>query len=268
MPFGKILGALATSIGPKLIEGLAGKAGLSSGMAEAAGSAVPAMTKIAGIPLPGHGAMAGQDAAAFMDKAYPGTNPWERLGANAGASIGAAEKTTKSQERMQEKELATRKQVARIQAGATTEAAAIAHGPDAVTSISGRRVDPFDTRTQQDRERLPHEIGKIIQDTRLTRGQATIEEAKAKIADLLAQAGLTKDQYPNLYTALANIGKAGTEKARDGGKRKVTRPEQSKAWTGFIRELRALVTGKAKSFKERRAPIITTVPGSTHYKTD
>ena len=161
----------------------------------------------------------------------------------------------------------TLEKIAKIQAGATTEAAAIAHGPGAVTSITGRRVDPFDTRTQQERERLPHEIRKIIADTKLVGNQAKIEEAKAKIADLLAQAGLTKDQFPNLYTSLANIGK-GAGKAVSAGpqKRKVTRPEQSKAWTSFWGELRNLLTGKAKSFNERRAPVITSVPGSTHHK--
>ena len=268
MPFGKILGALATSVGPKIMEGLVGKMGGGQEYAQAAGSAVPALTKIAGIPTPGTGAQLGEDAAAYFDKAFPGTNPWERLGSSyGGAGVEAARTTTKSQEKMQVKELRTREKIAKIQAGATTEAAAIAHGPSAVTSISGRKVDPFDTPTTLAKQRLPHEINKIIEDTRLVGSQADIEGAKAKIADALAKAGLTREQFPNLYTSLANIGKGAGKAVSEGPKkRKVSRPEQNKAWNRFFGELRKLLTGKAESFNERRSPVITSVPGSTHYK--
>ena len=267
MPFGKILGALATSIGPKIVEGLGGKMGMSNEYAQAAGSAVPAMTKIAGIPLPGQGASLGQDMKAYMDKAFPGTNPWERLGSQyAGAGVESAKVSTKSQEKMQVKELASRERIAKIQAGATTEAAAIAHGPDAVTSISGRKVDPYDTTTQQARERLPHEIAKLVEEGKLTGSQATIEKAKAQIADALAAAGLTKEQFPNLYASLANIGKGVAKSSAGGTKRKVTTQNRNKAWNTFVKELQRLLSGNAKSFNERRAPVITSVPGSTHYK--
>lgn len=78
-----------------------------------------------GIPLPPKtGAELGTDAAAYYSTAFPGTNPWERLGAgNPAGAVETSQIAAKQQQRgieaqlfMQQRELNTRKDVAEKQA--------------------------------------------------------------------------------------------------------------------------------------------------------
>lgn len=81
-----------------------------------------------GIPLPGKtGSELGQDASDFFDKAFPGTNPWERLGTgNPAGSVESSQISAKQQQRalqgqeiMQRRELGTRMQIAQMNAEAS-----------------------------------------------------------------------------------------------------------------------------------------------------
>lgn len=66
----------------------------------------------------------------FLNRIFPDTNQWDRLRGNSGASSAAGQRSQLPvQERMQIRELETRKEVARINAGATTGAATIGIGP-------------------------------------------------------------------------------------------------------------------------------------------
>lgn len=199
MPFAQMAAALGTTLGGKLVGKGLEAAGVGPEMANATGESVAPMMKIAGIPTPGTGAMLGQDAKAYMDKAFPGTNPWERLGASyPGASVDAAQTNVKGQKEMQEKELKTRKDIARIQADATTQAASIAHGPAAVSAVDRFRnngdIGEFDTPTTIAVRKVESEIAKLEAETRaLLAGEvktlydAIVSQNEAKMKQALAQ---------------------------------------------------------------------------------
>jgi len=67
--------------------------------------------KVTGIPTPQQrtGPEIGQDYKGFLDSAYPGTTPWEQLGANSPmGAIQSGENQVKQQVKMQERELLNR----------------------------------------------------------------------------------------------------------------------------------------------------------------
>ena len=187
--------------------------------------AVEPMAKIAGIPMPGGatGAQLGKDAKAYFDKAFPGTNAWERLGSSyGGSSVEAAKQTTRAQERMQTKELATRKDIAEIGAEAQVQSSAIQFGGDAVAGVSRFRRDGstpnYDTHSTIAAKKLAHEIRNIDQDTRKkfseearnlveahkTGLQNKIEREYAKFAKAIAEARLAGQLTQNKYNVLLN----------------------------------------------------------------
>lgn len=97
-----------------------------------------------GIPLPGKTGFAlGQDAADYYSKAFPGTNPWEQLGAsNPSGAVETSQIAARQQERglknqryMQERELNTRKDVAETQAKANRFQSILGTIGKGVTSI-------------------------------------------------------------------------------------------------------------------------------------
>jgi len=67
--------------------------------------------KVTGVPTPVQrtGTEIGADYKGFLDTAYPGTTPWEQLGANSPmGAIQSSENTIKQQVKMQERELFNR----------------------------------------------------------------------------------------------------------------------------------------------------------------
>ncbi|AJK28269.1 putative minor capsid protein [Eel River basin pequenovirus] len=156
----------------KIIGGALGALGSSGGPLSSIG---PMIGKIAGIPMPGDprtGADLGKDARAYFDEAFPGTNPWERLGSSyGGGAVEVAKQQTKSQEQLQARELRTREKIAKIQARAQTTSAAVAHGPEAVTALDSfsrtGRVGNFNTPTTIAWKKLQPELDNIAADTRL-----------------------------------------------------------------------------------------------------
>lgn len=90
-----------------------------------------------GLAAPSDYAAHGAALKSFMDAAYPGTNPWEQLGAGGGAGAGASaiagsparaqERAAHDQQRtaehLQNKQLSVELEKAKIAAGATVEAA-------------------------------------------------------------------------------------------------------------------------------------------------
>ena len=135
--------------------------------------------KVLGIPSPG------KQARNFMDDAYPGTNPWERLGAQGGAQGVAAQgqrserqmqsKLISHQKNLQRQELQTRRDVANVQAKAqmysadkTASGSVISSGvnvgPDAVrgglAALTGRSIGEWKTAVSAMTKRLPSEIQK------------------------------------------------------------------------------------------------------------
>ena len=273
MAFGQLVGALASTVAPALVKGFGQKMGLSGEMAGSMGQAIPAMTKIAGIPMPGTGHQLGQDTADFLKSAYPGTNPWEQLGSGGQqGAVEVADRNIKGQKEMQDKELETRETIARIQADATTQSAAIAHGPDAVTSISGYRsgdtIKPYATPSQ----RVPAEITKLTEDARRIKGEADLVQAKAKFAELFAKYGLSREAAPNLWAALRNLGMETIDQTpRTTNKQSFTNmgnPQlRQESWDQLKKEIRKFFNGPwLPNPNNHKVPKKTSAPGSVHYK--
>ena len=172
-----------------------------------------------------------------LKKAYPGTNPWEQLGAGgpttgpaiaAGASGRKAGGQFATQLKMQAQQNATARDIARTQASAQVQSAAlgaqasvkaseIASGPGhRQAAVAEQRVmseiqnlDAGTQRTLTDMQRLTQEIRK----TGAEADSATVE-AFWKEVDILLQQELTQAQ-----TGLARkqTERVGSEKARNIG---------------------------------------------------
>lgn len=162
--------------------------------------------KILGIPAPQQpktGAALGIDQRAAMDQAFPGTNPWERLGAPgyAGAGVEAAKQTGKVQQKMQDKELSTRRQIANIQADAHVQAAATSVGPRAVASaLQTRRGARGEDYTTANMASATQSYAQAV----VIGHKATIVKEEARLAKQMADAKLTSQQVSNTQAAVLN----------------------------------------------------------------
>ena len=84
----------------------------------------------------------GKAQRAFMDAAYPGTNPWERLGTGqGGATSSVAEKGQDLQDRLNRRTLNTQREIANKQALASVAPAIIAQHPKSASAILGMITD-------------------------------------------------------------------------------------------------------------------------------
>lgn len=80
---------------------------------------------------------------AFMDAAYPGTNPWERLGTGQGGSAGSvAIRGQKTQERISQRTLSNQRAIAEKQAIAAIGPAVIKEHPSLATNLL-RAISPM-----------------------------------------------------------------------------------------------------------------------------
>lgn len=143
--------------------------------------------KVFGVPTPEVGPDAsrqGVDLRDFMDSAYPGTTPWERLGGSGGSSYGAVESAdigARLQERLQSRELRNRSEIAEGNNTATVAAAASPLGAQAVRNVLdvmhgiGPRGRGYDTHTRQQRELMPSQKRKL-------RGEADRSDIVGKAA--------------------------------------------------------------------------------------
>lgn len=216
--------------GAGLLAGLGGLTDKISGISKFLGKtsegmeSVGSLAKVAGIPFPGGpptGAELGSDAKAFMDKAYPGTNPWERLSGGGGgySAAGAAKVSMRHQKEMQARELSTRERVARIQARATAAAAGVPHGSEAMTAAGefatgrgaakkfvsvldlAKKKFPYETRLMdaQAENQLSSATERLNQ-ALLTGAHATIELEAAKYAKRLIDLRIQGEIGKNIYT--------------------------------------------------------------------
>lgn len=210
---GGLLGAFAPAIGG-LVGGPAGAA-IGSGI-----------SKIPGIPGLGGatGRSLGRDARDYFDEAYPGTTPWERLGGSgyAGAGVEASKETARSAERMQDKELATRTNIAGMQAKAQTQSAAIQFGGKAVAGVDKYRrtgvTADYDTPATLAARRFQDDVAKVKADTTealqkanrdfveaLRTGiQFQIDQEFVKYKDIVGKARATKEITPSVYATIIN----------------------------------------------------------------
>lgn len=89
-----------------------------------------------GISPSEEGRRAGKAHRAFLEEAYPGTNPWERLGTGqAGGQAQIASDERKLKDRMNDKTLSTQRDIARQNAMAAVGPAVIKENPNAASEV-------------------------------------------------------------------------------------------------------------------------------------
>lgn len=191
-----------------------GASAFMSGLAKQGGQrlAGSAIDKVMGIPTPTPktGAALGADMRAYQDQAFPGTNPWERLGGSGypGGGVETAKQAGKVQKEMQTKELATRVQVANIGAQAHVQSAATQLGSQAVRASKaiqeGYRVPDFKTPAQAQIGKIKQETLTEVARTAVEGSRAQLEAALAKLAKPMAEAKLTAEQTRNTTATIVN----------------------------------------------------------------
>lgn len=221
-----------------VIKGIGNAFKTISGAGSAIQGAGEAFGGITGIPMPWQKSMGqrGKELADFMNNAYPGTNPWEQLGAGGGGagSVSVQESQEKHQKTMQRAELATREKVAKIQANASTTSAAIAHGPKAVSGVDQfnrtGQVGPYETPTTISLRKLNAELANIDASTRqllsgaaknladaaLTGTENELRKAFLQYKDQLARAEVVGKLTQRELTALTNAGDWIARHAQEG----------------------------------------------------
>ena len=233
------------------------------GVAGAVGSAIPEITGIASTP--------GEKAKKFMSAAYPGTTPWERLGANAGGAVGSAATSGKIQERMQSKELETRERVADKNARSSLIAAAAPIGRGAVSSslsaYNRQGAVDYDTSVKQGRERLPGELKKLDAETKSRLAEVPLKNAQAEgqgidnyirevlkdYREILAR-NQAQDKVPSVLRAIDQIN---DQVSKTSGDRKKMREEFYKGVTGEAREILDYIFSQLDRGKSNQGKVFT-----------
>jgi len=137
-------------------------------------------SKVTGVPTPQTrtGTEVGADYKGFLDTAYPGTTPWEQLGASSPmGAIQSGENSVKHQVKMQERELFNRSALQTQTLDNQSQVADQTNRAHIITSLGAvspkaalqglnllnrqsKQVDPWDTQTQQHSQILPSQIKK------------------------------------------------------------------------------------------------------------
>lgn len=145
----------------------------------------------------------GKDAEDYMNNAFPGTTPWERLGAGGAGTAGAGATTSvnkamiSNQRFMQSKDLANKLKIANIQAGASVKSSLAPYGIKAQAGL------PYQTSVGIQERKVPHEIREM--------------QARTRKADWESVAISKSEKWINrLSTAKYHLDSMGVEKARSG----------------------------------------------------
>lgn len=225
MPFGSIFSAAVKAV-PWALGGFK-KADAPLDDLAGAGGAIG--HKVFGIPPPVTGAQLGEQQRAYMDQAFPGTNPWERLGQSSALSpveVAQEQRKTQSkqlqvQERIANKQMATQERVAQIGAGATKFATAFRHGPEGLRAMEqadeGRPIGAYDTEVSIKARKVSSEIKKLDAESRLAlerallavvQAQRTESEAKIKAAEALFRRSLARLKVgKDFQSAVGSLGR-------------------------------------------------------------
>lgn len=171
--------------------------GVGGGIGTAVGTAT---TRVAdgflGNPSPGQ--LAGQ----YFSDAFPGTNPWERLGSQA-AQAG-------TQQKLKQQELATRVHVARIAAQAQVQAAKESARPGLKRAEAQNPLD--EARTRQVEAHIQPQIAKwsaeeklALQQAKLILQQTDIAKTDAFYRALEKETGIDKNRFGYLLPILNTL---------------------------------------------------------------
>ena len=200
--------------------------------------------KIFGIPKPKSGTELGQSHLDFMNTAFPGTNPWERLGVgNVTGPVAIADQQTKNQrdlvdkqtstqtgiatrqldmqEKLKEKELENQKDIAEIQAKSNQTIAAYEY-PEIYEGLTGK-TPTHDTNLKIARAKLSHEVKLMDNRSRLAAAQRLTEVKRKILVEYQSKTELSKSEIESAKAALskwaaaADLGKTISEAIRNVG---------------------------------------------------
>ena len=126
-----------------------------------------------------------------MDNAYPGTTPWERLGAGGGGQVSPsaiANEERKQQSKLQRNELVNRSLIASQQARAQVISAALPFGSSAVQEATSyltgyRRPTNWDTPIVQGREMMPFNKQNLDAQSKQHISQANLNQSNRRLTD-------------------------------------------------------------------------------------
>lgn len=179
--------------------------------------------KITGVPTPATpgGSESGQFASDYMDKAYPGTSPWERLG-SGGSPSSALESgvSTKSQQFMQNREFSQQRAITHMNNRASVIAAASPYGAigqeSALGTLESGRGGGYDTSVAQGRDRTPSEIERA-------EAAAGVDREKAPYVSPEAEANITRATQGNPWVSTMASIKRGDDNEKLVRERKISR---------------------------------------------
>lgn len=129
-PAPTITSRLGSMFGGKVATGLGG---LGSGISSAISGTLARRLQTRMSPNPG------DELRKNMDRAYPGTNPWERLGSGGGGlgSVSAVSKQLRASASIKDRELTTAKEVAKINARSHLGSTLGVHDPSTLNRMEG-----------------------------------------------------------------------------------------------------------------------------------
>lgn len=126
--------------------------------------------KINGIPSALSATEQGNQAAEYMNAAYPGTTAWDRLGAGGGGASTATSATNveklkmKQESQLQSRALTTQAMISDRQNRSHLIATAAGLGPPAINEVlnayDSRKMNQYDTPVAQSGKKLPSEIAR------------------------------------------------------------------------------------------------------------
>lgn len=164
------------------------------------------------VPKPMSGPESGADYLGFMDQAFPGTSPWERLGASTGsypgASLGAS-----SQQGMQAREFRQQKLLTEMNnrasiISASSPMGAVARDSNLMRYMLGFGGD-YDSKVAQDREMMPVHKSNVMSGTSMNRQRTRNLRAEQDVVESEAIHAKAGRPYADLRAFFDTIG-AGT----------------------------------------------------------
>jgi len=220
----------------------------ASGVGSAVGGALGGKLtdKITGIPSALSATEQGLQAAEYMNAAYPGTTPWDRLGAGGGGSPSALSASNvermkmRQENKMQSRALSTQALIADRQNRAHLISTASGYGIPGIREVlkayDGSRTTSYDTPSIQAREKLPYELQKL-----------SAEKAK-----------ILMDETASYQQALKIAAEGDTARVHAEFARKAAElglsESQSRVWLNWANTAKSVVNSGTDIFKTGRVP--------------
>lgn len=163
--------------------------------------------KVFGIPSPKTGSAAGLEQREYMESAFPGSSTLDRLGisqASQGVNVAKQQRANKKSEMgmmatMQDKQLENNKEVARIQTGSkegiagrelTLKKRAHEEIHKPISSAQLRQYKQELSNLSGSEKLIIQKLNQAMTDWSISKERLTIEQVKAKYAELIAASGI------------------------------------------------------------------------------